>query len=674
MSRNQLDKETSPYLLQHRDNPVHWRPWGSEALAEARADDKPILLSVGYAACHWCHVMAHESFEDPTTAQVMNQLYIPIKVDREERPDLDTIYQSALASLGQQGGWPLTMFLTPEGDPFWGGTYFPPTPRFGRAAFRDVLAEVAAVYRAEPDKVTRNVHALKEALTRLARPTAGPAPTLGLLDNAARAALNAVDTINGGLAGAPKFPHLPLFTLLWRVGQRNGATELCDAVTLTLDHMSEGGIYDHLGGGYARYATDDTWLVPHFEKMLYDNAQIIELMTLVWQTTRKPLYRQRIDETITWLSREMVAEHDAFAATLDADSEGHEGKYYVWDGAEIDRLLPADLAAATKTAYDVAPGGNWEGATILHRNHPAAHRFPVDDPHLAEARRRLLAQRLTRVPPGRDDKILADWNGMVIAALANAAFTFDRSDWLALAERAFAAIRDHLSVDDRLAHSARQGRRQASAVIDDYAQMARAAVILFEVTGDPHYLGAAQSWARVADTHYWDDEDGGYFFTADDATDLIVRTKSAHDHPTPSGNAVMVEVLARLYYHTGDAGLRQRAESTVSAFSGELAHAFSSMATLLNAWELLSAANQVVIVGDPADPERRRLLRVVAETALPNRVLFQAAPGQSLPEGHPAYGKTTANDGRPLAYLCRGPLCLAPIADPAILQSALTAR
>jgi uncharacterized protein YyaL (SSP411 family) len=401
--------------------------------------------------------------------------------------------------------------------------------------------------------------------------------------------------------------------------------------------------------------------------MLYDNAQMIDLLTLVWQSTRSPLYAQRIEETIGWLGREMIAEHQAFAATQDADSEGEEGKYYVWRAAEIKQLLPAALAQAFASAYDVTPQGNWEGVSILHRADAA------DDERLAEARRRLLAHRATRPPPGRDDKILADWNGMVIASLANAAFTFDRPDWLALAEQAFAAIADHLSRDDRLCHSARHGHRQATAVLDDYAQMARAAALLFEITGTADYLTRARRWVGVVDAHYWDAAAGGYFFTADDASDLIVRTKTAHDHPTPSGNGVMVEVLARLFYQTGEEAYRRQAEATVAAFAGDLAHSFSSMASLLNAWELLDAPARIVIVGDPADSDRHRLLRIVAETSLPTRVLFLTTADQTLPPGHPAARKTAA-DPHARAYLCRGSVCLPPIAEPTILQSTLATR
>ncbi len=673
MSRNLLDQETSPYLLQHRTNPVHWRPWGEEALATAKAGNKPILLSIGYAACHWCHVMAHESFEDESTAKLINELFIPVKVDREERPDIDMIYQTALAFLGQPGGWPLTMFLTPDAEPFWGGTYFPPAPRYGRPAFHDVLVGVSAAYQRDPQRVATNVAALKEALARQAEPEQGGLPSMDLLDRGARALLPAVDFSHGGLKGAPKFPQTSLFAFLWRAGLRDANKDLCQAVILTLDKMCQGGIYDHLGGGFARYATDETWTVPHFEKMLYDNAQLIELLTQVWQATRSPLYAQRIAETIAWVARDMTAEFGAFAATVDADSEGEEGKYYVWSADEIDRLLPLELAFPFKQAYGVTASGNWEGHTILTRYRPLSSPDDPTEQQLARARRILLIERSRRSPPQRDDKLLSDWNGMMIAALANASLVFHNPDWLALARRAFSAIRDHARRGDRLVHSLRQGRRQTEAMLDDYAQMARAALVLYSVTGIADYLEQARAWAAIADDHYWDDQRGGYFFTADDAGQLIVRSKSATDHATPSGNGVMVEVLARLFYHTGEDRYRHRAEETLAAFSGEVESTLPTMTTMLNGWELLNTAVQVVVVGPAGDARRLELAHAAADVALPNLLLTVLDADQPVPPDHLAAGKIAAVDGGSAAFVCRGPVCSLPLTDPEALHTALAA-
>ncbi|HLB80025.1 MAG TPA: thioredoxin domain-containing protein [Dongiaceae bacterium] len=674
MNRNRLDRETSPYLLQHQANPVHWQAWDAAALELARRTDRPILLSVGYAACHWCHVMAHESFEDAETAALMNELFVNIKVEREERPDLDAIYQTALAFLGQQGGWPLTMFLTPAGEPFWGGTYFPPNAAYGRPGFRDVLAGIAEVYRREPDKVTKNVAALRDALAGLSRPRGGGAIGREVQDRVAARLLLEVDTARGGIGGAPKFPQAPIFELLWRAWKRTGDARCRDAAAITLTRMCQGGIYDHLGGGFARYSVDAEWLAPHFEKMLYDNAQLVDLLTLVWQETRDPLYAARVRETVGWVLREMRAAPGrggtrGFASSLDADSEGEEGKFYVWSDSEIDALLGAD-AVPFKAAYDVTRGGNWEGHNILNRSAAPLLADADDEARLAAGRAVLLAARGRRVRPGWDDKVLADWNGLMIAALARAAQAFDEPAWLAAATEAFDFLRGELSDGDRLRHSWRQGRAQHPASLDDYANACRAALALHEATGDPAYVTAAQAWTAVLDRHYWDAGGGGYFFTADDTPDVIHRTKTAADNATPSGNGTMVGVLARLYYLTGDDAWRRRAEAVVAAFSGEIERHFFPLATLLNNAELLQTAVQIVVVGPRGAADTSALLRAALARSLPNRVLAVVAPGDGLPPTHPAAGKPQVN-GRATAYVCHGPVCSLPITEPDGLAQAL---
>ena len=391
---NRLGRETSPYLLQHQENPVHWWAWGPEALAEAKRTGKPILLSVGYAACHWCHVMAHESFEDGETAEVMNDLFVNIKVDREERPDVDAIYMSALHELGEQGGWPLTMFLTSDAEPFWGGTYFPKDARYGRPAFTHVLKEIARIYRDEQDKVRQNATALKQALAPKFEPGPGAIPGDAALEDLARRLLQLVDPTHGGIRGAPKFPQPQFFTFLWRAGLRYGLPNPIEAVTLTLTHIAQGGIYDHLGGGFARYSVDERWLVPHFEKMLYDNALLLELMTEAWRETGDPLFAIRASETIDWLMREMVTEGGGFASSLDADSEGEEGKFYVWSLAEIEEVLGAEDAKLFAEIYDVTPGGNFEDHTILNRINHLELGDDATEARLAEMRAKLLAPAL----------------------------------------------------------------------------------------------------------------------------------------------------------------------------------------------------------------------------------------------------------------------------------------
>jgi uncharacterized protein YyaL (SSP411 family) len=670
MTENLLGRETSPYLLQHADNPVHWRPWGPEALQAASDQQKPILLSVGYAACHWCHVMAHESFEDQSTAALMNDLFINIKVDREERPDLDTIYQHALMLLGQQGGWPLTMFLTPEGEPFWGGTYFPPSNRFGRPGFPEVLEAISRFYNENPDKISEQVGQMRNALRGLAQARSGGDIPIELNDRAASRLAKEFDMVDGGIGGAPKFPNPSILELLWRAHKRNGGADTRAAVLLSLDKMSQGGIYDHLGGGYARYSTDTMWLVPHFEKMLYDNAQLMDLLVAAWCDTDKPLYATRVAETAEWVLREMIAEGGAFAATLDADSEGEEGKFYVWSMEEIDAAL-GDGSDLFKRVYNVMPLGNWEGKTILHRNHIGGEATEDEEAALGPCREKLLALRDKRIRPGWDDKVLVDWNGLMIAAMANAGAVFARTDWIDAAIRAYDFIAGTMRDGDRLWHVWRAGQLQHKATLDGYANMSRAALALYEVTGEGSYLETAERWIAVLDRHYWDSENGGYFFTADDSEALIIRTKSASDNATPAGNGVAAAVLARLYYLTGKEAYRERAEAVIAAFSGEASENLFPLATLLNASEMLQRATQIVIVGERGTSACDAMFRAAVTSPVPGRLITVWPPAAALPTGHPAAGKGQV-DGAATAYVCIGPECSLPLTNVADLMERLS--
>jgi len=668
--RNRLGDEISPYLLQHANNPVHWWPWGEEAIAEAKLTNRPILLSVGYAACHWCHVMAHESFESPEVAAVMNKLFVNIKVDREERPDIDAIYMKALHLMGEHGGWPLTMFCTPAGEPFWGGTYFPYPARFGRPSFVDVLRGVSQAFHEKPQDVEKNRAGLLKALGERAQNVAveirgdGPLLPMSLLDRIAERLAGECDPLWGGFGQAPKFPSPYLFELIWRGwlrGHKNA--KLRDAVTVTLDRMCQGGIYDHLAGGFARYATDAEWLIPHFEKMLYDNAQLLELLTLVWQETKSPLYAQRIAETCNWALREMVAEGGGFAATYDADSEGVEGKFYLWDASEIDAVLGSEEGAFFREIYDVSTHGNWEHHNILHRNHAPAMRDEAEEKRLAGLRAKLKAVRDRRVWPGWDDKVLADWNGLMIAALASVSAVFGRSDWLTAAVRSWRFVMDNMRDDSgRLFHSHRAGKRMHRGTLDDYANMARAGVALCEATGETRYLDEVRSLIAVLDLHFAD-ASGGYFTTADDAADLIVRDKHCHDNAVPSGNGTLVGVFARIWVLTGDAAWHDKARRQVAAFAGELQTNFFPLMTLLNGYETLESAAELVIVGDPADPAAEALYRAVLARCLPNKVVRRLSPNGSLPADHPASGKGLVG-GKPALYVCRNMTCEAPITDP----------
>jgi uncharacterized protein YyaL (SSP411 family) len=676
-ARNLLGEATSPYLLSHADNPVHWRQWGAAALAEARETGRPILLSIGYAACHWCHVMARESFEDPATAALMNQLYVSIKVDREERPDIDALYMTALHALGEPGGWPLTMFLTPEAEPFWGGTYFPPEPRWGRPSFRQVLQGVADTWHGQPDTVRHNVAALRQALAAAAAPRPGEAIGPAQLDRAAAALLGMTDPKRGGLKGAPKFPNPPIFRFLWQDSFRTGTQPGRAALHLLLTHASLGGIYDHLGGGYARYATDTAWLVPHFEKMLYDNAQLLDLLALAHAGAPEPLYAARAAETVGWLVRDMTAEPAgglaAFAASEDADSEGEEGRFYVWTEAEIDAALGAD-AATFKAAYDVTSRGNWEGRTILHRVGPPAE--AVTEAVLARCRAHLFSIRSRRPRPGRDDKVLADWNGLTVAALCRASAVFSRPDWLRHATDAFAFVMQHLAQPDgRVRHAWRRHRIAAAGLLEDQAAMARAALALFEATGEASYLDHARALVTAAES-WFGDARTSYFTTAADAADVPlggdVRPRGVADQATPAGNGLMAEVLARLYHLTGEPVWRQRAQAVLTAFSG-LGEHLSAAPTLLAAADLLEAGAVVVIAGDPTTAAARRLLAVALAAPDPAVCVLRAPRTEALPPLHPAFGKTAPSGGA-AAWLCRGGVCGLPLAEPEALAAALKER
>ncbi len=658
---NTLGQETSPYLLQHQDNPVHWQPWSAETLALAKKTGKPILLSVGYAACHWCHVMAHESFENEETAAVMNEKFINIKVDREERPDIDQIYQNALALLGEQGGWPLTMFLNSAGEPFWGGTYFPPQSGFGRPGFVNVLETVSEIFKNEPEKVTKNRDALAAALKANNKGFDGDRPklTLEVLDRVAERYAQEADPQYGGIGSAPKFPQVYVLENLWRSFLRTGNAGLSEIVIKALSAMSQGGIYDHLGGGFARYSTDAYWLAPHFEKMLYDNAQILDLLLTVHHETKSELFEARIYETIGWLMREMRTEEGAFAATIDADSEGVEGKFYVWSKEEIDEIL-GDHAPHFREIYGVLPEGNWENTNILNRLAYPQLQDVETEALLASGRQKLFEMRETRIRPGLDDKILTDWNGLMIATLAKAGQYFDEADWVAAAEAAFVALTTHsMDKDGRLFHSYRLGRAQHSGLLDDYANLSRAALTLYEITGKAFYLERAEQWVDILNRHFWDDAEGGYFYTADDAEALIVRTKNAHDNAVPAGNGVILEVLARLHLLTGAREPFEKATDLVRFFSAELGRNFFPLATFLNNFETLVNARQVILIGTREDPELLDLVQVLKDFSLPAKVVNIIEDTEELPFDHPAKGKTRL-ENKATAYLCTGPTCSLP--------------
>ncbi len=668
---NQLGKESSPYLRQHQNNPVHWQAWGDEAFDLAQKTGKPIMLSIGYAACHWCHVMAHESFEDEETAALMNELYINIKVDREERPDVDSIYMTALAMMGQQGGWPLTMFLTPEGKPYWGGTYFPPTSRYGHPGFSDVLNAVSSLYHDQREKVETNIAAILGGLNQQAdlslesQSSDSGLQSLEEINHAAEQSLSLVDFQHGGMSGAPKFPQPSFQEMLWRAYLRSGNQHFLEAVTVSLTHMCQGGIYDHLGGGFARYSTDENWLAPHFEKMLYDNAQLIHLMTLVWQKTKAPLFKIRIEESINWALRELRLGEGGFAGTLDADSpdsNGHskEGAFYVWDEAEIDQILGAD-SQLFKETYDITSAGNWEHTNIPNRLYTLELLDKETETKLKTCRDTLWQIRENRKRPGLDDKILADWNGLMIAALSYAGSIFDKPDWIAAAESALQFIQSNMTNGTRLKHSHCAGEAKDVDMLDDYACMIKGALQLYQTTGNQEYFDQAIQWAQTCDQYFWDQNGAGYFHSPSDAKDLIARTRTAFDNATPSGNGVMAENLARLFYLTGDIEYRYKADQLITAFTAKSPNQCANMPSLLAGFETLATGLQVVIIAsqEATGKSGDDLIKTALSIGNSNLILTRLSPTTELSQSHPAFGKSQV-DGQPTAYVCHGQTCGLP--------------
>ncbi len=672
-ARNMLAGQSSPYLIQHADNPVHWRPWGEDALREAAETGKPILLSVGYAACHWCHVMAHESFENSEIAALMNQLFVNVKVDREERPDVDQIYMAALHAMGEQGGWPLTMFLAPDGRPFWGGTYFPPDSRYGRPGFPQVLTAVEKAWREDRDNVERNAAALNDHLQSLSRPPDGvPPPTRAVFDTLAARLLQLSDTVHGGLRGAPKFPNAPMTEIWLRAAEGNPDNEQATVFLHAMTAMCQGGIYDHLGGGLARYSTDEKWLVPHFEKMLYDNAHFIRLLARAYQLRTDELFRVRIEETIAWLVREMKQQGGAFASSLDADSEGEEGRFYVWTVDEIDEVLGAD-AEQFRNAYGVTQAGNFTesnipGANVLSRP-VGPGTIDVDEARLAGSREALLTVRDKRIRPGIDDKILADWNGYMIRALAEAGFVFKRNDLVELADQAYHFICESMSDNHELSHAWRDGVHVRPGLATDYGAMANAAISLCQVKGIISYLEDAAKWLAILERDYSDGH-GGYYLTSKDAGDIAIRPRADSDEANPSGASQILEATTRLARITGNAERLEDAHKLAGSLHAAATKSGYGSAGFANALEsLLNGRHAKLFVDNPEDAEP--WLEVLRQT-----------PDLSLSWQIVTTGEATTHMGieltpptkLPAAILCSDGACSAPLTDPSSFAEALKSR
>jgi hypothetical protein len=685
---NRLARETSPYLLQHAHDPVDWYPWGPEALARARDLDRPIFLSIGYAACHWCHVMARESFRDPATAAMLNDGFVSIKVDREERPDLDAVYMDAVQALTGSGGWPMSVFLTPDGRPFYGGTYFPPDRRHGLPSFRDVLAGISEAWRERRADVEEAGTAVAGAVASAmaSRPGGPEAVGPGTLRAAVAALATDVDARNGGWGGAPKFPQPMAIELLLRHHAATGDAEARAIALLTLDRIAAGGIRDHLGGGFARYATDAVWLVPHFEKMLYDNALLARVYVHAWQATGDARYRDVATDTLDFLLRDMTLPDGAFAASLDADTEGVEGATYTWTAAEVDEVLGSG-APLFRDAYGVTDGGNWEGRTVLSRvrdDVTLAARTGLAEGDVAtrlrDARAALLARRAARPQPARDDKAIVAWNGLAIGALADAArLLVDgpeperaeayRAAAIAAAEAVLGAA---LGADGRLRRSWKDGRAGSAATLEDEADLADGLLALYAATFDERWYVAAHERGAAILAHFRDPA-GGFFDTADDAETLVVRPRSLQDNAVPSGGAMAASVLLRLAAYCGEQEEADAAHAAIAVVGETAGRHPLAFAWWLVAMDLaVRGVDEVAIVGDPADPGTAALLDVTRRSFLPRAVV--ACGPEPSSSAIPLLQARFALDGQPTAFVCRDFACRRPVTQPEALEALLVSE
>jgi uncharacterized protein YyaL (SSP411 family) len=673
---NRLLHETSPYLLQHAHNPVDWYPWGTEALQRAKSENKPIFLSIGYSACHWCHVMEHESFEDPEIARLMNEHFVCIKVDREERPDLDQIYMTAVQIIAGRGGWPMSVFLTPELQPFFGGTYWPPRSRMGMAGFDQVLAAVVDAWQNRQPQAISQAQQLTEQIATIGlhEPTRDNPIERSLLDGAMSYLLRAFDGTWGGFGAAPKFPHAMELQLLLRLWQRQPRDELLHAVNLTLDKMASGGIYDHLGGGFARYSVDARWLVPHFEKMLYDNALLAAAYLDSYLATGQLRHATVVRETLDYVLRDMTDSAGGFHSTEDADSEGEEGKYYVWDLDEIREVLGSELAERFCEVYDVTERGNFEGHNILNlprtiEQVAQLRRWPVEQltEQMQRAREMLQTRRRQRVRPGKDDKVIVCWNGLMIDTLARAARGLDEPRYLHAAVGATEFIRDHLLRDGRLLHSWRNGRASLSAYLDDYSALANALISLYEASFDPRWIRWAFSLMDDVLQRFSDPAGGALFFTADDHEPLITRTKDLQDSSVPSGNALAACALLRLSHLGQRADYREAAAAVLQSADSLLRQSPAAAGQMLLAVDLfLGPFHEIAVVADPRQDDVRLALRDLNRRYLPRIALAVRPANQPIDCDplEPLFRDRPAVGGEPTYYVCEDTHCWQPVVGP----------
>jgi uncharacterized protein len=669
---NRLIHETSPYLLQHAHNPVDWYPWGPEALDRARTLDRPIFLSIGYSACHWCHVMERESFEDPAVAAFLNEHFISIKVDREERPDLDQIYMTAVQLLTKQGGWPMSMFLTPSLKPFYGGTYFPPQDAYGRPSFRRLLESLADAWKSRRAEVDGSADNITEHV-RLAGALEITADSLDpqILSRVVPALSRGFDAVHGGFGSAPKFPHALELQLLLRIWQKTGDETSLQMVSQSLDHMARGGIYDHLGGGFHRYSTDERWLAPHFEKMLYDNALLSMVYLEAFQSTGKTLYREVVVDTLDYVLREMTSPEGAFFSTQDADSEGEEGKFFVWSFEEVEALLGPEKTKIFSYVYDVNPEGNWEEKNILHRPktlEQESRMLGVDAGELAEmlaqCRRELFAARGKRIWPGRDEKILTAWNGLMLNSVAKAAAVLGEPRFAAAASKAAGFLVAQMrGADGRLLRTYKSGGKpKLNAYLEDYAFLVNALVSVYESDFNVKWLQSATSLAEIMIDEFWDAAEGGFFFTGKSHEALICRNKDPHDSSTPSGNSVAVMGLLRLARLTGRNDFQDKAKATLQVFSGLMSSSPMASAQMLICLDFyLGPVQEIAVIGEYAAPEVNEALVEIRRPFLPKMVLSWAADEASATgTGLPLLAAKKAL-GPVTTYVCQDYACQEPI-------------
>src|SRR5579884_2236019 len=673
---NRLSSERSPYLQQHAHNPVDWYPYGPEAFARAVAEDKPVLISIGYSACHWCHVMERESFEDERTARLMNDLLVSIKVDREERPDVDAVYMEAVQGLTGQGGWPLNVFCTPRGEPFFGGTYFPPEPRHGMPSWPQVVASIARAYRVERQQVLQNAEAVTEYVRSAQQmPQSHELLTPGVIATAYAGLESQFDWTNGGFGGAPKFPQpLGLEFVLRQAGRRPGAR---DFAALSLQRMAAGGLYDHLGGGFHRYSVDDTWTVPHFEKMLYDNALLASLYLEGWQATGAPHWRRVVEETLDYVIRDLSSPEGGFYSAEDADSEGEEGRFYLWSAEEVASVLDADDAKIFSLRFGVRRAGNFEGRTILTVDQSfeqvaAAVGTPVDmvRESLDRSIRRFREVRELRVRPGLDHKVLTDWNALMLPPLCIAGVAFDRPDYLQAARRNARFLLERLRPNGRLLHVYARGEAAVPAFLDDHAFLIEGLLSVFAVTGEAEWLDAARTLAETLLGEFRDPR-GGFFGTAREG-ELPVRPKPLFDNVIPSGNSTGALALLRLARVTDDETFRRSALETIALVLPALGRHPTSFGQMLAALEFsLAVPQEIVIAGDPDDIGMRSLMQVAYTHFLPNAIFAVALPHVAIDESLPLLAGRGLLDGRPAAYVCRNYACDLPVSEPADLDALL---